>query len=99
VASVESGSCGETAGLKQGDIITALGDTKIESYTDLAAALKNYAAGDSTTITVYRNGEETTLNITFDERKPSDDTDATTESTESTQQTDPGFGGFGNIFP
>lgn len=94
VDSVEAGSCGEKAGLKQGDLITALGEEKIECYTDLVVALKQYAAGDTTTITVYRNGQEQTLTITFDERRPQEE-----QTVEEEEETMPDFGGFGNIFP
>lgn len=91
---VEQGSCGETAGLQRGDIITAIGENKIECYTDLVVALKQYSAGDTTTITVYRENGEQTLPITFDERQPQKENTATPE-----EETVPDFGGFGNIFP
>ncbi len=70
VTSVESGSCAETAGLQPGDIITAMGDTEITSTTDLTNAKNTYRAGDTTTLTVYRNGEYLNLTITFDEEVP-----------------------------
>lgn len=67
VKSVESGSCAETAGMRVGDVITALGDTAITSVVTLKAAKKNFSAGDTTTITIYRSGETLNLTITFDE--------------------------------
>ncbi len=70
VDTVTEGSCAEKAGVQKGDIITALGDTKVECYTDLAAALKTHRAGDETALTVYRSGESKTLKITLDERPP-----------------------------
>jgi len=70
VASVEEGSCAETAGIQTGDIITELGGNVIESYTDLKAALKQFSAGDTTELTLYRAGESMELSITFDEAKP-----------------------------
>lgn len=48
VNSVMAGSCADKAGVKKGDIITALGDNMIQSYTDLVAALKQFKAGDKT---------------------------------------------------
>ncbi|MDD4715021.1 MAG: trypsin-like peptidase domain-containing protein [Oscillospiraceae bacterium] len=69
VVSVGAGSCAEKAGLKQGDIITAIGKTAVNSTEDLASAKKSYKAGQTATITIYRSGEAKTLNITFDEEK------------------------------
>ncbi len=66
VNSVEEGSCAQAAGLKQGDIITKLGDTEITSVAELTAAKNTYAVGDTAQVTVYRSGEYLTLNITFD---------------------------------
>ena len=84
VASVESGSCSEKAGLKMQDIIMKLGEYEIEDNTDLLRALRKFKAGDTTTITVWRSGRELTLTITLDE-KPQQ----TTQEEETVQQTQP----------
>ena len=70
VRNVEPGSAAETAGLLAGDIITAVGGDPIESYSDLSQALKQYSAGDSAELEVYRDGETLTLSISFDEYRP-----------------------------
>lgn len=70
VYNVESGGCAEESGLAAGDIIISIGGEEIGSYADLNAAVKNFKAGQSTEIVVYRSGEYETLNITFDESKP-----------------------------
>lgn len=70
VASVESGSCAEKAGLQPGDIITGIGDDTVESYDDLRSAVKGYSAGDSAELEFYRAGESQTVTVTFDEAKP-----------------------------
>jgi serine protease Do len=67
VITVEKGSCADTAGMKVGDIITKLGDYDVTSKEDLLAAKKNFKAGETTSIVVYRDGESLTLQITFDE--------------------------------
>ena len=54
VASVESGSCSEKAGIQTGDIIVRLGENTIESYNDLKSAVKQFSAGDSTELELYR---------------------------------------------
>ena len=68
VYSVVSGGAGEKAGLQMGDVITRLNDTVITSRTDLTAALKNYRAGDTATLQVYRGGSYVDVTITFDTR-------------------------------
>lgn len=68
VVSVESGHCAEAAGVQPKDIITALGDTAVSNVTDLTRALRGYAAGDTTTLTVVRGGSQLTLDITLDEK-------------------------------
>ena len=69
VFSVESGSCADKAGIREKDIVTAIGEHKITGYTDLTSALHSFSAGDTTEVTIYRGGEDVTLTITFDEAK------------------------------
>ena len=91
VNSVEAGSCAETAGLKQGDIITAIGDTQVTTHNELIAAKNTYAPGDTAQLTVYRAGETLTLTITFDEEKQDVSTSDPAPETTSSQQG--GYGG------
>ena len=85
VAYVAEGSCAQKAGLQVNDIIIAIDDTAIDSYTALTAALStNYKAGDTATLTVLRNQQELKLTITFDERN--EQTEAANQSQESNQQ-------------
>jgi serine protease Do len=86
IESVTEGSCADKAGIQAGDIVTGLGDTKIESYSDLVTALRNYKAGDTTTITVYQAGAYKDLTITFDERPADADTSSTTDDQQSESQ-------------
>lgn len=90
---VEEGSAAEKAGLQRGDIITALGETKITSYSDLKSALKSYKAGQSATLTLDRNGKVVEIEITFDEA-PQTAKDASGEESESQQQQDSYFNGY-----
>ncbi len=76
VYSVDSGSCAEAAGMQAGDIITALDDQTIEGMSDLKQAIRQYSAGDTATITLYRAGESLELSITFDEAKPDSASDS-----------------------
>lgn len=67
VDSAIEGTCAAKAGVQQGDIIVKLGDKTVETRAQLAAALREYRAGDQTTLTVFRAGQEVTLNVTLDE--------------------------------
>ena len=83
VLEVVEGVSAHRAGVQINDIIVALGEYKVTNVTTLTRALRNFKAGDETTITVFRNGMERVLPITLDE-KPRDMTTATTpEPTES----------------
>jgi len=64
--SVTPGSGAEKAGLRSGDIITALGDTEITDTGDLSLAERGYNAGDTGVLTLYRGGESITVEVTFD---------------------------------
>ena len=70
VAGVEPGSCAEKAGIKKKDIIVSLGGELVESHTDLTKLIKQYRAGDTVELVVYRDGAEHTLSLVFDEYKP-----------------------------
>ena len=67
VRSVFPDSAAYNADLEIGDIIINLGGKEIESMDILRFALRDYRAGDTTTITVWRDGEILELSITFDE--------------------------------
>jgi len=67
IRSVNPGSAAETAGIAVGDIITAIADIEVNSMDELKSTLRDFNAGDTTTITVWRNGESLDLTITFDE--------------------------------
>jgi serine protease Do len=67
VRTVAEESAAERAGLMIGDIIVKLGDTEIDSYESLVFNLRRYRAGETTNITVWRGGDEITMQITFDE--------------------------------
>ena len=88
VQSVTEGSCADKAGLQAGDIITALGDEEVSGYSDLLYALRNFGAGDTTTVSVFRSGQELTLNITFDE-KTADTPTGPVQETQPEESTQP----------
>lgn len=81
VTNVVEGGSADRAGVQVKDIITAIGEYEISNNSELTVALRRFNAGDTTTITVFRAGQELALDITFDE-KPQD--------TSSTDETIPG---------
>ena len=68
VNEVNPGSCADIAGLKKADVITGLGGYKVDSYTDLARALRSFNGGETTTITIDRGGQTMVMEITLDEK-------------------------------
>lgn len=68
VQTVEPGSGAAAAGVRENDVITALEDTEVNSYGDLFGALRDYQPGDTVTLTINRNGNERTLDVTLGER-------------------------------
>ena len=67
IKSVTAGSCAEKAGLRSGDIITAVGSYVIDDYGELYKAVRHYSAQDVTTVTFYRDGSYATVEVVFDE--------------------------------
>ncbi len=70
VGEVTPHTAADKAGLKVGDIVTAIGGYTVGSYNDVKGALRHFSAGETAVLTVYRAGEEIHLSITFDEAKP-----------------------------
>ncbi|MGM9907002.1 S1C family serine protease [Limosilactobacillus sp.] len=81
IMQVESGSVADSAGLKQYDVITQLGDTKVTNANTLKAALYKYKVGESAKVTYYRNGKQQTSTIHLTKA-------ASGDSSQSTQQDD-----------
>lgn len=68
VSEVQPGGAADEAGVRSGDVIVALGDAPIESTGDLLGALRDYLPGDNAELTIVRDGEEQTVDVTLDER-------------------------------
>jgi putative serine protease PepD len=65
VASVRSGSPAAKAGLRQGDVITAIDGKAVASSDALVTAIGGHSAGDKVTLTVKRGGTTSTMNVTL----------------------------------
>ena len=70
VMTVEKDSSADRAGIKPKDIIIDLGGHEVKGLTTLTRALRNFKAGDTTTVTVIRSGGKLVLEITLDEKPP-----------------------------
>ncbi|MFJ8359762.1 S1C family serine protease [Streptomyces sp. NPDC093984] len=68
VVDVKSGGAADRAGLRAGDIITGLGDTRITTVTSLAEALAGDRPGQRTTVTFLRDGHRKTVDVTLGEQ-------------------------------
>lgn len=79
IESVESGSPADDAGLRSGDIITAVDGTEITSAEELVETIQSYAPGDEVTLTILRRQQEREITVTLGE-KPEDETGFQVES-------------------
>lgn len=70
VEKVMPGSAAEAAGIQSGDLILKLEDEQITSGDALSGAISAYKPGDKATLTIQRDGKESTVEVTFGEYKP-----------------------------
>ena len=93
VYSVVEGGAADKAGLQAGDIITGIGDDSISQLSDITAALRSYRAGDTVTITYYRNNQQATTELTFDSVPQENQV---TQESNTTQQPSNNYNGYFN---
>ncbi|WP_319803480.1 trypsin-like peptidase domain-containing protein [Planctomonas psychrotolerans] len=67
IARVTGGGAAEAAGLRAGDIVTAIGGVSVASSSDLTAQVRVLEGGAETEITYVRDGEENTVPVTLGE--------------------------------
>ncbi|MFY8029197.1 MAG: PDZ domain-containing protein, partial [Bacteroidia bacterium] len=65
VAGLTEGGAADNAGIKEGDIITKIGDTKVNSSPELQEQVSKYRPGDKVNVTVVREGKEKVLALMF----------------------------------
>jgi hypothetical protein len=68
-ADVRDGSPAAKAGFKAGDTLIDFGGKKIDNLYDFTYALRAHKAGDKVPVTVLRNGEKLTREVTLEVRK------------------------------
>ena len=68
ITSVQSGSAAARAGLKAGDVITAVDGTATTTSSALRAAIDAHKPGDKVTLTIRRDGAAKTIDATLGSR-------------------------------
>lgn len=71
IVSVEAGSPADDAGLQAEDVIVAIEDSDVTNSGELLEVLRQYQAGETVTVTVYRNGDQQEFDVTLAERPDS----------------------------
>lgn len=70
VADLRAGGAGEAAGLQTGDVITRVDERLVTDANSLIAAVRSYRPGDEVELTVVRDGETLTLEVTLGSSAP-----------------------------
>jgi 2-alkenal reductase len=68
VTDLASGGPAAKAGVKSGDVITAIGNIKIEPSRPFINALLQYKPGQQISVAIVRQGKPMNLNVTLGER-------------------------------
>ncbi|WP_051571209.1 S1C family serine protease [Cryptosporangium arvum] len=63
IAQVSSGSAADKAGLRAGDVVTAIDDRKVTDTDGLVAAVRAHNPGDAVTVTYQRGGRSATATV------------------------------------
>jgi putative serine protease PepD len=63
--SVDTGGPAAKAGLRAGDVVTAVGKQRVEDGDGLIATIRSYAPGQTVPITYQRGGTSKTVNVTL----------------------------------
>jgi putative serine protease PepD len=92
IGQVQAGSPAQQAGLAAGDVVTKVGDAKVEDFADLIARIGSYAPGSQVSLTVQSGGATKTVQVTLGTQP---DKAATTDSGGESQNP---FGGRGGLF-
>jgi putative serine protease PepD len=65
LGTIESGGAADKAGLKQGDIVTAVDDKPVEGADGLVAAIRSMSPGTKVTLTIQRGGQSQKVDVTL----------------------------------
>lgn len=91
VQSVVAGAAADKAGLRKGDIITAVDGEEVDGHAAFIDIKNRHRAGDTVTLSIDREAKSMTLTLTFDEQKPDDQVGQIIQENNESQQ---GQGGY-----
>jgi putative serine protease PepD len=80
IAAVQDGSAAASAGLAAGDVVTKVGDARVEDFSDLVARIGAQAPGSQVALTVERGGQQRTVDVTLGSTKDEAPTTSTAPS-------------------
>ena len=69
ITTVSKGSAADKAGLQAGDIITKIGNKKIERAEDVSKAVREHKPGERVDVAILRKGKEQKLSVELDKWK------------------------------
>jgi serine protease Do len=96
VMSVEEGSAAEEAGIKKNDLIVGIQGQLISSIEDFNEIKSEYKAGDTISVSVYRDGNIVDLDVTLGEAKDTDSTTTDDSSSEDDNNYNNYYNNYGN---
>ena len=91
VQSVVPGAAADKAGLRQGDIVTAVDGQAVDGQAAILEIRDQHKAGDTVTLTVDREAKLITLTLTFGEQTPETQN---SQSSQNSQNSQSGYGSF-----
>ncbi|MEV1167690.1 trypsin-like peptidase domain-containing protein [Nonomuraea sp. NPDC049784] len=69
IRQVTAGSPAEKAGLKQGDLITKIGNTAVQGGDTVVGQVRGFKIGQQVQVTYQRDGKTSTVTVTMEEKK------------------------------
>lgn len=83
ISGVNDDTPAASAGLKSGDIVTAVGDSLVRTPKDLSRLVADLAPGDKETLSVWRDGKSKSIEVTIGGNENSVEKAATAEKEEA----------------
>lgn len=68
IVQIIPGSPADKAGVQKGDVVIEFGGKKISNMEELIAEIRKHEVGDTVSLTIVRNGEKKTLDLTLGEK-------------------------------
>jgi serine protease Do len=68
VAAIDESSDTYRQGVREGDVIVAVGETRVTGTDELTTAINHYEPGDLVELTIYRSGAYYKVSVTLDEQ-------------------------------